>query len=91
MSYQPSQRLKEAVDEYDATFPGCICTSDLWNKFIDKYEEEFLTFGKFVRGIRVVPDGTQTSDTPAHLRVEGVAGIVSMNIEIFRLINRRRG
>ena len=89
MSYTPSQRLKEAVDEYDATFPGCICASDLWNKFIDKYEDEFLTFGKFIHGLRAVPDGTGTIDTPAHLRVEGVAGIVSMNIEIFRRIISR--
>lgn len=50
------------------------------NKFIETHEFTLLTFGeKITRGLRVKAEPTQPHET-----LDGVLGIVSLNIEIIR-------
>ena len=54
------------------------------NQFIDKYEFIFMTYGLFFRGLRVEPVSTDDLSDSRHKTLDGVLGILSMNICILK-------
>lgn len=69
--------IKAAVNEWDNA--GGMFSNESLNRFIEKHEGTMVTFGMFVRGLRVKPQTTEY-----HEKLDGVLGIVSMNMYILR-------
>ena len=50
------------------------------NEFIDEYEFVLCQYGSFLKGLRADPNSNEY-----HKTIEGVLGIVSMNMEMMKL------
>jgi len=50
------------------------------NQYIDKHESTFITFGLFVRGLRVKPIPTDKLMYEYYHTVDGMRGILTMNL-----------
>lgn len=85
----PMEIISAAVkewDEHEKKYPWGI---ESLNEYISRHESTFETFGKFTRGLRVKlfnPNtGQPLAKVPRHETMDGVLGIVSLNIYILRL------
>ena len=67
-----------AVEQWDKRHSWNV---DILNGYLEKYESIFETFGMFPIGLRAVDS---TGRIPYHKRIDGLLGIVSMNIEIIK-------
>jgi hypothetical protein len=54
------------------------------NAFVDRWEGVFLTFGLFVKGTRVRPVSTGELQNHYHHTPDGMRGILSLNMAMFR-------
>ena len=54
------------------------------NKYIEQYENVFVTFGLFQRGLRIKPVSSDRLIYEYHHTLDGVKGIVSLNVAILR-------
>lgn len=73
--------IQSTIDAWEKLNDEFSMEGDKLNNFITTYESVFLTYGMFVKGIRV---SKQPYENYWHKTIGGVAGIVSMNIEILR-------
>lgn len=58
-------------------------STEVLNAYLDKHEDTFVTFGLFPKGLRAITSNC-TERIPHHKRIDGLLGIVSMNIEIIK-------
>ena len=76
-----SDILRATVENWDKLNREGRLINEYWiNDFIDRHESVLLTYGLFVSGIRV----RESQNNSLHHTVQGVLGILSMNIELFR-------
>ena len=55
------------------------------NRYISRHEGTFVSFGMFVRGTRVRPVATAFLDRDYHHTLDGMRGIICMNLALLRL------
>jgi hypothetical protein len=55
------------------------------NQYITRHESTLLTFGLFMRGLRVSPVSTDLLHRDYYRTLDGVRGIITMNIAILRI------
>ena len=65
----------KSINTYDRT---CI------NRYIEKYEGLLVGSGAFVKGIRIKPVNSEQLSTMRHYTLDGVLGILSMNVELIK-------
>lgn len=54
------------------------------NTFIDKWEMILISSGHFVKGMRVRPVSTNELSNSRHCTIDGMLGILSMNILVLK-------
>ena len=81
--------LLEAVDKWDWRVKGGFPWSvEILNDFLNKYEAVVKHYGgMFPIGLRAV---SEPSLAPYHQRIDGVLGIVSMNMERLRAVKAQK-
>lgn len=74
--------LRQLLEEYDSRWSW---TTDVLNRYIDRYESFFVYISKhFRRGMRV----KSGYNVERHYTIDGLLGIVSFNIEELRKLVR---
>jgi hypothetical protein len=69
-----------AIDEWSG-----VLNKDDMNKYLDRHESTFVTFGLFLRGTRVHTLDVDECTLKSHYTYEGMNGIICMNLEILRM------
>ncbi len=78
--------LEIAISTAMSDWKDCnFWSSDEMNQYLTRHESTFLSFGAFVRGMRVKPVATDALQSEFHHTLDGMRGVISMNIAILRV------
>ena len=84
MNFDLQKHINNAIEEWERLDYYNYYNRNSVNTFIDKYESVLVSCGMFMRGLRVEPVPTNELAQNRHKTLDGVLGILSMNMYIFK-------